>query len=129
MKRGVNPETIVLNEIIARLKTDGYEYAERGHPGNFWRMAVGPVLKKRGAAKNPLKGFPDLMGVLKTGGGQMFAIEVKRADGGTVSPDQRAWLTHLNSMGVLCIVGRSADYVARIIATAEKRARGIVWQE
>ena len=123
-KRRGNPETIVQREIIDRLRAMGYELADSGKPGALIRMSIGAVHKRGGFAKNPLKGFPDLMGFLKAGNGRMFVIEVKRKDGGVLSPDQKKWLEFLCKTGVLCIVGRSADYVAEIIQRAELEAQG-----
>lgn len=118
-RRG-NPETEVLREITDRLQSMGYAVASPGKPGAVIRMAVGPVMKKHGLANNPLKGYPDLQ--LLLGNGRLCVIEVKRKDGGELSPEQRAWLKFLAARGVLCIVARSADYVEQIIRQAEAQA-------
>lgn len=120
-KPKATPESIVLSEITAALTRLGYPLASSGRPGHTIRMSVGPVLKAGGRiAKNPLKGFPDLLVFLKNGGGAL-AIEVKRKDGGILSPEQKLWLKLLSGCGVICVVARSAAYVESLIKRIESK--------
>ena len=36
-------------------------------------------------------------------------IEMKRAKGGTVSPEQKDWISHLESIGYDCIIGKGFE--------------------
>lgn len=80
-----------------------------------WRMPVGPVVHRkmiRGVLrefwkKSPLKGFPDVAGVLKEPHrGVLFVLELKSKTG-RVEPDQTAWLNDLSAAGVKTAVIRS----------------------
>lgn len=83
-----------------------------------WRMPVGPVIHRRKSKsgfinehwkKSPLKGFPDIAGVLrKKHPGVLFVWELK-SDTGELSPEQVQWLTDLQAAGVKCAVIRSVD--------------------
>jgi hypothetical protein len=69
-----------------------------------WRMPIGPVLKKGGSwAHNPLKGFPDIMGLLKTQNGRAWALELKTPTG-RLSPEQAGWLVRLKDAGAAVAV-------------------------
>lgn len=56
------------------------------------------------------KGSPDLVGwvQLENGIARVFAIEVKREDGGVIEPEQRASITAINKRGGAAAVARSA---------------------
>ncbi len=75
----------------------------------YWyrRMPLGGVLQSRGGKqyykKNPLVGFPDIMGLLKTKPGHMFVIEVKTPKG-RLSADQRTVKEQLENAGVIYIL-------------------------
>lgn len=56
--------------------------------------------------KNPMKGFPDIAGVLPDNSGRMFVIEVKRP-GGVLSADQQKWRQVLEERGVIYILAYS----------------------
>lgn len=84
-----------------------------------WRMSVGPVIHRFGHGssvkevwkKNPLKGFPDVAGVLtRTHPGRLFTLEFKRPKG-RVTPEQVAWMDRLQRAGCACAVVRSIDDV------------------
>ena len=42
-------------------------------------------------------------------------VEMKRAKGGTVSPEQKDWMAHLEGIGHRCIVGRGFEDAKRQI--------------
>ena len=75
------------------------EFLRKNHV-EHWRMTMGPVLKKGGTwAQNPLKGFPDIAGVLqKKHPGKFWALELKTATG-RLSLEQSAWLVRLKAAG------------------------------
>jgi len=84
-----------------------------------WRMSLGPILHQRAGnafwRKNPLKGFPDIAGVLKRQHpGVMFAIELK-ARGGRISPEQQAWIDMLNKAGAKAAVVRSMSELYEVM--------------
>lgn len=86
-------------ELLAWLKKHGIEH---------WRMPLGAVIHRGGAfGKNPLKGFPDIMGILtKAHPGRTWALELKRPNG-VVSPEQAAWLARLKMAGAAVGVVRN----------------------
>ena len=80
-----------------------------------WRMPVGGVMHQGGGKgvrfkKSPVKGFPDIMGVMKNVTGQLFGIEVKTAKG-RQSPDQKIIEEKFIKAGCLYILARNLDYV------------------
>jgi hypothetical protein len=87
----------------------------------YWRVANGPVLHSLGTRqirkKSPIKGFPDLAGVLPSG--RFFAIEIK-TDKGRLSPEQVDWITKLNHSGAIAVVLRSKDEIREFVASAAK---------
>lgn len=59
--------------------------------------------------KNPLKGFPDIAGVLKRRDrGRFFAIELKTKTG-KLSPEQIMWAMELEQSGAAVAVVRSIE--------------------
>jgi VRR-NUC domain len=74
------------------------------------RVPVGAVPHTRGDKffwrKSPLRGFPDILGVMKNRPGQMFCIECKSSTG-RVSPEQKVMIESLREAGVLVIVART----------------------
>ena len=73
------------------------------------------------------KGFPDYLLAVN---GQLVAIEMKRQNGGRLSPEQKEWLETLTDCGVKCFVCRGAESA---IETVEKllanlRSAGVVDQ-
>ena len=88
-----------------------------------WRVPVGPVVHRLGIKgrvkevwkKNPLKGFPDIAGVLtRQQKGRMFAVELKRANGRT-SPEQISWITLLHDSGAAVALVRSFDELVEVM--------------
>lgn len=79
-----------------------------------WRVNLGPVNVRKGKtlvrAKNALRGFPDIAGVLPGGDGKMFVIEVKKP-GGRLTFEQRSWRDILKAAGVLYILATSLEDV------------------
>lgn len=93
-------EAELQREILRWLKRESIEH---------WRMPIGPILKNGGKtwASNPLKGFPDLMGVCtKESPGRMWAIELKSAKG-QLSAEQVTWLARLKMAGAHVAVIKS----------------------
>ncbi len=85
-----------------------------------WRNYVGAVIRKDNSfGKNPARGMPDIMGLLKNGSGRLFAIEVKTATG-KVSPHQKDRLTALNENGAVAFVARDLDTVIKILKEIDK---------
>lgn len=86
--------------ILAWLRKQGIE---------CWRMPLGPVLQGGGRrwAENPLKGFPDIAGVLqREQRGRFWALELKSATG-RLSPEQSAWILRLKYSGAAVTVVKS----------------------
>lgn len=84
---------------------------------DHWRVTIGVALVGKGIRrKNPLKGHPDLAGVLRPGA-RYFTIEVKRPGSlaGRWYPEQLEWGTRLREDGVLYIVATSVEDVKRAI--------------
>lgn len=85
------------------------EWLDANHYFNL-RVPISGVAHKIGNKtiykKNPLKGFPDIMGILKTKPGIMFTIEVKSKNG-KLRPDQVLMKQKLESAGVVYILARS----------------------
>lgn len=83
-------------------------------------MPIGPVVhtvgKKQIWKKNPLKGFPDIAGVLSSDEhfGKLFVLEIK-TDKGKLKPEQKQWLIDLSENGVACAVIRSVDDVVEVM--------------
>lgn len=74
---------------------------------------VGGRREVKGFRPSPVRGVPDILGVLPHTG-RLLAIEVK-AKYGKPSDEQRAFLAKLNANGALAIVARSWDDVAEAL--------------
>ena len=74
------------------------------------RLSLGAVKIRGGRKRNPLIGFPDIFGLLRSGTGRMFAIEVKTKTG-KLRPEQQVVRAELESQGALYILARSLDDV------------------
>jgi hypothetical protein len=87
----------------------------------YWRVPNGPVMHSINGKMirkcSPIKGFPDIAGVLPSG--KFFAIELK-TDKGRLSPEQVEWITKLNHTGGIAIVLRSKDEIREFVASASK---------
>jgi len=81
-----------------------------------WRMPVGGVPQQnRGKMifkKSPIKGFPDIMGVLSSSPGKLFGIEVKTPIG-KMSKDQKIVRDKFLEAGCVFIVARSLEDVIK----------------
>lgn len=77
-----------------------------------WRMPISPVMRGGGKrkvsfSKSPIKGFPDIAGVLqRQRRGVLFTIELK-TEKGEITPEQVAWMVDLQAAGAACAVVRS----------------------
>ena len=86
-----------------------------------WRNYVGAVI--RGSrenlrfGKNPAKGMPDIMGLMKDGSGRLFAIEVKTAEG-RVAPHQKEKIAELIKGGAVAFVARDLETVIEKLKAA-----------
>lgn len=78
-----------------------------------WRVCLAAVPGGGGKffRKNPMKGHPDIAGVLK--GGRYFTVEVKRPGRGKWLPEQLDWQQRLRDAGVVYIVATSVEDVKR----------------
>lgn len=87
----------------------------------YWRVPNGPVMHSINGKMirkcSPIKGFPDIAGVLPSG--KFFAIELK-TDKGRLSPEQLEWITKLNHSGAIAIVLRSKEEIRDFISAASK---------
>ena len=81
-------------------------------------MPLGGVRHAGRNKANPLKGFPDLFGVLKRRSGVMFAIEVK-TEKGMLSPEQLTWFARLDALGCAVCVARSAEQAMSWLAAVD----------
>lgn len=110
---GTNDESSIQKSILDWLAYSGY-YA--------WRNYVGPVIhgfkNKPSFSKNPARGMPDIMGIMKNGSGRLFAIEVKTKKG-VLSPIQKDRLTALNENGALAFVARDLETVVNTLREAD----------
>lgn len=82
-----------------------------------WRMPIGAVLHRKGKGSNvkefrkpsPIKGFPDIAGVLsKENRGMLFALELKSKKG-RLTQDQKIWIAKLELAGAKAAVIKSLD--------------------
>tara|TARA_R110000824_G_scaffold96013_3_gene230443 strand:- start:4851 stop:5186 length:336 start_codon:yes stop_codon:yes gene_type:complete len=98
-------EIDIQRDILSYLSLKGY-FA--------WRMPVGGVPQQnRGKMifkKSPIKGFPDIMGVLKNCHGHLFGIEVKSSVG-VLSKDQKIVRQKFIDAGCLFILARNLENV------------------
>lgn len=87
----------------------------------YWRVPNGPVMHSIGTKqirkKSPIKGFPDIAGVMPNG--KFFAIELK-TDKGRLSPEQTEWITKLNMSGAMAIVLRTKDEIREFVTAVVK---------
>ncbi len=87
-----------------------------------WRQHIGAVKVRGARIRNPLKGYPDLAGIVPNSGGRLFAIEVKQ-EGGRFSWEQVDWMTRLKAAGVLYIAATSVEDVARAMDSCQSVAQ------
>ena len=72
------------------------------------------------------RGFPDMILPVARGAYHSLAIELKRRKGGTVSPEQKAWIEALKEQGWCAVVCRGADEAISVI---QEYLRGRRWDE
>ena len=86
-----------------------------------WRMPLGGVMQHGGRVlmRNPLKGFPDIAGLLKRRKGVFWACELKKK-GGRVSDEQRAWHARLRDGEAEVWVAYSLPEFIERLSDAEK---------
>ncbi len=75
-----------------------------------WRVPLGPVLHGGIRKKNPMTGWPDILGVVPNSNGKLLAIEVKTPKG-KVAPHQEEVMRSLRNSGCLVITARSVEDV------------------
>jgi hypothetical protein len=101
------------------------------HNIKWWRMPLGAVMHQVGGKmvykKNPLKGFPDIAGVLRRRDrGRFFAIELKTKTG-KLSPEQIMWQIALEESGAAVTVVRSVDEMeAFFLSVGELKSSGMI---
>jgi hypothetical protein len=72
---------------------------------------TGTMLKREGVRA----GVPDMMLAYPCGNYHGLFIELKRRDGGKVSPTQADWINRLNKAGYLAIVAYGAKEAVKVI--------------
>jgi hypothetical protein len=86
----------------------------------YWRNYVGPIIRHDGVfTKNQMSGLPDIIGILNSKPGQMFAIEVKSKQG-RLSKKQEAWAEALKKAGVAYIVANNVDIVMNTLEAIDR---------
>jgi hypothetical protein len=86
-------------------------------------MPLGGVWKAGGRriATNPLKGFPDIAGILRKRQGVFWACELKKP-GGLVAPEQHTWIARLKNAGAEVWVAYSlAEFIEQIKLAEQKK--------
>lgn len=87
----------------------------------YWRVPNQATRHNGIMKKSPIKGFPDLAGVMPNG--KFFAIELK-TDKGRLSPEQAEWITKLNMSGAMALVLRTKEEIREFVtAAAQMRAK------
>lgn len=84
------------------------------HEIEHWRMPLGPRYVNGGVkGKNPLKGFPDVCGLLsRRHAGQFWALELKTPGTGKIGADQAAWMVRLKAAGApVAVVVNMAEVI------------------
>lgn len=83
-----------------------------------WRNYIGAVLRSSGGrigfSKNPARGMPDIMGLMKDGSGRLFAIEVKTSKG-KIGDHQQERIDALEKNGAMVFVARDLNTVIKIL--------------
>ena len=112
MKKALEKD--ILKSILSWLDLNKYTY---------WRNSIGPVMRGGGKAKlsfspNPMRGFPDLAGIVPGSNGRLWTAEVKTKTG-KLSEHQLLWQERLKSAGVVYFVPRSLDEMVSYLLDAE----------
>lgn len=74
-----------------------------------WRMSMGGVKHVGFRARNSMKGWPDLFGIIPNSPGKMFCVEVKSET--KLSREQTEMLAKLEAAGCLVIVAKCLEDV------------------
>jgi hypothetical protein len=80
---------------------------------NGIRTTPGNAVKHKAAGAK--KGIPDLFLPVPIGGFHGLYIEMKKLKGGTVSPEQKVWISLLKQQGYEAIVCSGADEAKQLI--------------
>lgn len=73
--------------------------------------------KRKNKELGVVKGVPDLFVVAH---GKLMAIEMKRVQGSTTSPEQKEWVALLNSVGIPAKVCKGAEEAIKFIDEARE---------
>lgn len=74
---------------------------------NGVRLTMG--LRVKAKRQGMPKGYPDIFLPVGIGGFYGLFVELKRVEGGVVSPDQERWLKRLNAEGFRAVVARGHE--------------------
>ena len=99
--------------LVAYLRRRGWLFSATANG-----VGTSPVQRSRMAALGVQRGVPDVFVFEPTEGSVGIAIELKRASGGVVSPEQRRWVEWLTARGWLAFVAHGADDAIRRIEAA-----------
>ena len=94
---------------VVWLKKKGVRVAASANGGSR-RLLEALKLKNMGVSA----GFPDLFIPKRSGPHIGCFIEMKRATGGRVSPEQLEWLTYLREVGYFCAIAHGCDQAIEI---------------
>lgn len=105
--RGLQTEQDIQTEVLAYLRQQDIFH---------WRVALGAVKGNHGSKTNPMRGFPDIAGIISRGKyrGTLFALEIKKP-GGKVSEEQAIWITDIRASGAKADVVTSVERVADLM--------------
>lgn len=102
-------ESDIQRSILDWLNANGY-FCLRVPLGGVAQSIGNKVIYKR----NPMRGFPDILGLMKQQPGFMFVIEVKTPKG-VLSKEQKAMREQLENRGVVYILARClADVIEEL---------------
>lgn len=88
-----------------------FHIGNEGNRGGKYGMMDGARNKAQGVKA----GVPDLFFPVPRGGFHGLFIEMKRADGGRVSEDQRGWLEALRRQGYMAVVCKGFDAAKNVL--------------
>lgn len=78
------------------------------------------AVKARNTRMGVVPGWPDMCVVLKRGA--LMFLELKRIRGGTVSPEQKNWISTINACSTLCVVAKGFEAAREAVLKAENEA-------
>lgn len=100
-------------KLVAYLRRRGWLFTATANG-----VGTSPAQRSRMAALGVQRGVPDVLVFEAAHGRAGIAIELKRASGGVVSPEQRRWVEWLTARGWLAFVAHGADEAIRRIEAA-----------